>query len=495
MTDNGTHRTSPTPKGLLRAAIAIAITATTTTARPETAQAYPYPEREAYTLSEAGWDAYQQLEEGFTRIANGETTSAEIAVDIPRMLGQEEWSVDDFGIEPVSVVGAVNDEEGTPLIHTRFKDRATEEAKAQLERALTVLKWERPDIADWYWLNGGASLETTWRAENKNGKWFVAIASSTICCSVMPSYRNNDRFEVRPDAIAQMRQSVAVAQVIASKHAGETPRQRLSAYCDEIDALSNYDHGASDDSFETDSRPWHVTSVFDGDPSTGSVCQAYSEALKLLVNLSGRDDVLCHTMTGRYKSVLFDGAHMWCTVVMPDGKNYIVDVTNNSKNAAMEGKLFLAPLGGSPEEGFGCDVVHFTYSDTAKQVYQPWALTISDTPYAGDIIPQEEPSPEPTDEMPLVVFPTSPTAEDVPTETTEAEEPQPAPEKMAWTLDTTDNAQTITVVVPKQSSAERDAARIGTERTVRWMKAISAAFLAGTISSALLVAFHIVRRK
>lgn len=112
------------------------------------------------------------------------------------------------------------------------------------------------------------------------------------------------------------------AKAIAAKYDGKSDYEKICGYAEEICKAVKYDHHAADtDNFsEEDIRPWRIVSVFDGDPNTNVVCEAYGLAFEYLCGLGG---IECHYVTGYMGD---EGAHGWNTVVL-DGKNYFTDVT------------------------------------------------------------------------------------------------------------------------------------------------------------------------
>ncbi|MBQ3369840.1 MAG: fibronectin type III domain-containing protein [Mogibacterium sp.] len=107
-----------------------------------------------------------------------------------------------------------------------------------------------------------------------------------------------------------------------------TPEQvdciRMLNYCEKIAELNTYDHEAADYNSSNKGGPWSMIPVFDNDPNTNAVCSGYARAFKYLCDLStfNSDWIDCQIVSGDAS-----GAHMWNTVRMHDGKNYLVDPT------------------------------------------------------------------------------------------------------------------------------------------------------------------------
>lgn len=124
------------------------------------------------------------------------------------------------------------------------------------------------------------------------------------------------------------------AQAIVSEYADNSDFEKLTAYKNEICDLVVYNDDAADGGdpyYFADSDPWQMIYVFDGDDSTNVVCEGYSKAFQYLCDATvfQSSAIQCYSVTGTLLSGSKGGGHMWNTVTMPDGKNYLVDVTNS----------------------------------------------------------------------------------------------------------------------------------------------------------------------
>jgi len=115
---------------------------------------------------------------------------------------------------------------------------------------------------------------------------------------------------------------------IISGHAGEDDNTKLYSYKSEICSSVQYDQGFIDKQSYSYIR--QLVYVFDGDGSTNVGCEGYSRAFKYLCDLSTfrSSNVRVVTVTGQMRGATGAGEHMWNIVTMPDGKNYLADVTN-----------------------------------------------------------------------------------------------------------------------------------------------------------------------
>lgn len=378
-------------------AIVAAVTPTEAQALPALA---PITDRGSYALSDAEWDELWNIQQRCYEVTAGQRTSTTFDIDAPRLLGKNEWTVDDYGYEPVEMWCGKMD------IATRFDNQVDAEIAIHCHRILNVLRNEKPSIMAWQDQYSYPYVEIEWNKEQRDGKWFVSIASAKVSCDVTADC-SDGVWQVSPSSIELVRRCVDRAQGIVNRHNGETPRRKVQSYCDEIYDLTSFDHSAPHGGiYYTTNHPWTFTSVFDDNPATLTVCEGYAKAYKLLFELAGDDSVKCHVLLGYDASSKGREKHTWCSIQMPDGKNYLADITNNQPCAIGSGKLLVVPASGSVEGGYSVNcgkggTVNYAYGDDTLDIYQYGALVISDTPYAEPIQVVEEPvQPEETTAKP-----------------------------------------------------------------------------------------------
>ena len=193
---------------------------------------------------------------------------------------------------------------------------------------------------------------------------------------------------------------------IVQKYAELSDIEKLTAYKDEIIALTDYNSTATSDLMtgkEDYGDPWQLIYVFDGDPETKVVCEGYAKAFQYLCQLSEFEDrnLDCHCVTGLMStSAGSDGeAHMW-NVVHMDGKNYLVDVTNSEVGyPAEDGQLFMAGASGDVSSGYQInwpDIKdegeylptaswsRYEYNDETTEVFGENELILSELPFELD---------------------------------------------------------------------------------------------------------------
>ena len=176
------------------------------------------------------------------------------------------------------------------------------------------------------------------------------------------------------------------AAAIVAKYASASDYDKLVGYRNEICALVSYDDTAASggDSYykNTDSNPWQLIYVFDGNTATNVVCEGYSKAFQYLCDLGG---VPCICVRGTMTEPNGVGGHMW-NVVTLEGKNYLVDVANSDEDTlGQNGELFLAGASGSPTTGYsftaGGKTVSYAYGYDTPQIWTTEELTLASKSY------------------------------------------------------------------------------------------------------------------
>lgn len=140
----------------------------------------------------------------------------------------------------------------------------------------------------------------------------------------------------------------------------------------------DYDGEHSDKSYGS---PWQLINVFDNDPSTKVVCEGYSKAFKLLCDLSdfSYPDFDCYLISGNLN---YSGnGHMWNSVCMDDGQNYLIDITNskNRMDLFMQGYENYDGTWYTYKKGTGTS--KYSYKEMSLFVFSDDELNMSHTAY------------------------------------------------------------------------------------------------------------------
>ena len=155
---------------------------------------------------------------------------------------------------------------------------------------------------------------------------------------------------------------------------------RLWYYCRTVASLTEYDV----DSYEAarysidywgSRAPWSLISVFDDDSSTKAVCAGYARAFKYLCDLSTFNSswIDCQIATGDVTSGGTTEGHMWNTVRMNDGLNYMVDPTwaDDEINGEVNEKWFLRGDPAGSANAFTVEDSYRVYDDWMRAAFAP----------------------------------------------------------------------------------------------------------------------------
>lgn len=194
-------------------------------------------------------------------------------------------------------------------------------------------------------------------------------------------YLDNDLYTADTEKTGAAANAAANAQSIVNKFQNLSDYEKLSAYCDKLCEMVEYNHDAVNKKYPY-GDPWQLIYAFDNDPSTKIVCEGYSKAYQYLYDLStfNNSTIKCAIVTGTMNG----GGHMW-NIVSIDGVSYLVDVTNCDSGTTSNGYLFLKGMITSSASGFTAkffsqQIKYVYYSDTASQ-YSSDFLTLSTTDY------------------------------------------------------------------------------------------------------------------
>ncbi|MCC8077399.1 MAG: leucine-rich repeat protein [Oscillospiraceae bacterium] len=301
-------------------------------------------------LSGVDLDVYTQLKAAIESIAAGEESSSIVTVSL-------QYTPDELD--------AAN------------YDSAYEAFYAQLNRTRVwnYLLYDCP--YDFYWFDKSASVTSQLRYSETQELLTVTI---TYYFPVAEGYQSETKYTVNSEKAAAAVQSAANALAIVEAYDSLSDSEKLSAYKDEICALTSYNKDYATASY---GDIWQLVWVFDGDEDTNVVCEGYSKAFQYLCDLSSFDDVLCYTVIGTMNGGTGAGNHMW-NVVCLNGVTYMADITNSdSGTIGKNGGLFMVCADdavSSSSSGYsflvGSTTIRYTYSSTSLELYGADALTL-----------------------------------------------------------------------------------------------------------------------
>lgn len=368
-------------KHLARLLAAIVVGLTASLIAPRTAHAMPpltpIEDKEPYNLNDGEWSVLWEIQQQCYEITAGTRTSTKFTFDGPTLLGGSTWSSDSFDMS-----GWDGYTDAPQYCATVLQNRASD----SIRRIVEVISIEKPSVIAWLDDEGWNSVRIEFHVSlTADGGWAITAGQGFCSVSVAP-YCSAGDYEVSPDSMRRVRESLDFAQGIADRCQIAGVRNRLDAYNDAIQSLTSYHEGVVG-RYGTYSLDWSFLSVFDNDPSTKSVCVAYSRALKVLFELSGETEAKCYIMRGYDKFRGASGGHMWNTVRL-GGHNYLADTTNSHDGSLGARNIYIVPAYGSVESGYDVPIPGYgsftiTYDDDLTEVFKRDYLVLSDTPYEG----------------------------------------------------------------------------------------------------------------
>lgn len=320
---------------------------------------------------------YDQAVKQIKKIANGEQESAYVLIDLSNCSAAESyWSKSQLGVTTIVSGGKIT-EEAENAVSNEFR---------KLHNALlNDLPYEM------YWHDktgtGGMGVAGFWYSAD-NTKGVTSKNPTFLLVFYVASAYAKTPTDVDNTKINKVNHAVNKAKSIVSNAKAKSDYDKLKYYHDQICAMVTYDHDAVDNDRDY-GDPWQLISAFDDDPSTDIVCEGYSKAFKYLCDITVFNrNITCLTVSGNC-----GGGHMWNVVKMPDGKNYLVDVTNDDYGCAgYPDKLFLQGYnyGSYPNYGFTFTQnngfnrsLTYYYDDDTLAAFTKAELTISNTDYAN----------------------------------------------------------------------------------------------------------------
>ncbi len=336
-----------------------------------------------------GLDAvyYSILKADIQDVAAGRRTSTHFEVTAQQLgVNGKQWTAEELGVSAIVADGSITSE---------AVSKASEMLICDVSYMLDVLLADLPYDLYWYDKTVGTSYGgMSFGATYENGEWRLYVSEQNnlfFRFTVHGDYAAGT-YETDPTRITAANEAVARAHTIVSAHAGEKDYDKLHSYRQEICDLTSYNTPASQTSGMY-GDPWQMVYVFDGDPETTVVCEGYSKAFQYLCDLSTfRNKVTSYIVTG-YMSTAggSGGKHMWNMVAMPDGSNYLVDVTNcDSGTVGAPDQLFLAGYTTQSSYGYTLTLpsgstITYEFGSDMKKMYTAEELAIAAANYVPPI--------------------------------------------------------------------------------------------------------------
>ena len=294
---------------------------------------------------------YNQVRAAVQDIAAGKTASAVVTLTIPSVAEKSSYTIEDLGLS-----GTVSLNDALVALYAKLD--------YDLGLVMAAILSDLPYEMYWYgnryaWTQPGYYYHTK---GNQLTSLEFAESTITLSLSVQTAYAGSGSYTVKTDAAATVT-AVNTAKSVVSAAAGKTNYEKLDYYREWICGAVSYDTAAAAGN-ASDLNPWNVIYVFDGNSSTNVVCEGYARAFQYLCDLTEWDgDVYCLYVSGYMGS----GAHGWNVVHMPNGSNYLVDLTNcDTGMIGYPRRLFMVGGAGSASGGYTFCGSKYVYDSTTS---------------------------------------------------------------------------------------------------------------------------------
>ena len=306
------------------------------------------------SLRGANLTLYNKLKEEIRRIATGERASTAFSFTLEELSTGElqvnsmSWTAEQLGLD--SIVTSDN----------KISAAASSAAKAIIEEqyGINIVLLHKTLLADCpydlYWYNKTNSEEKPGGlryglfTKSQDGSTLFFNGPITLRFYVASDYAGSEDFTVNTEIGTSVSTARETAEAIVSENQDLPDYWKLDAYREQILALTSYNYNAVNNTSTPYGNPWQLIHVFDGDPDTNVVCEGYSKAFQYLCDLSSFSGNFreCLSVSGKING----SGHMWNLVLLKDGRNYLVDLTNCDSSMVGAGdngrNLFLAGVQG-----------------------------------------------------------------------------------------------------------------------------------------------------
>lgn len=319
---------------------------------------------------------YIILKDCIASVAAGTTTSTTFSVP-KKSLPKISFTTSDLG------VSSIIESNGRP---SQTALAAFQRKLVNLSSILSALRSNCP--YELYWMgDGSVSMKMSQIGYSSTRlylagdiDWYFPVSSSYAAST----------YQINPSTGSRVTKAVTTAKSIVSSSAGKLAYDRLAYFRQRICALTSYNTAAAQGKVAY-GDPWQMVSVFDGDTSTTVVCEGYAKAFKYLCDLANISGVDCRLATGVMATSSHSEAHMWNIVQMPDGRNYLADVTNcDAGTVGADTQLFVVPYAsGSVGAGYTFKpsgvTIKYSYDSDCRGTFTTDELTLSSQAYGTGV--------------------------------------------------------------------------------------------------------------
>ena len=287
-------------------------------------------------LSGAELNIYNLLKEWIEKVASGKETLTQITFTYENVFTDKTYTAQELGVDNIVVDGKITKEAKAAIIS---------KYKVNNDVLMKTLLFDMPYTLFWFDKKTGMSAEKTETVSAKynNGTWegfcksdsklkfYFAVSTDFIPTGYSTHVFDGKTAPISTDQakIKSVASAVKFAKEIVSEASDLDDYGKLEYYKNQICNLVSYNSAAADNDSTPYGNPWQLIYVFDKNSGTNVVCEGYAKAFMFLCDLTKFEDptIECHIVTGEMSGGKGAGGHMWNIVVI-DGKNYLVDVTN-----------------------------------------------------------------------------------------------------------------------------------------------------------------------
>ena len=336
------------------------------------------------TLEPVEENIYQILSAYATDIALGNrdysiftVTAAELGIE------KTEWTAEELGVAAIVEDNKITEE---------AMNAVNEIMPYNLTRIMNVLIATHPYELYWFDKTEGVRTNSLISASTSGGEWVLDISGGIeFMMPIASDYAVEGELYVYDGwKVIAAQDAADHARDIVTIYADMPDHDKLREYFNQICQRTSYNYDAAKADHYDGTNPWQLVWVFDDNPDTKVVCEGYAKAFQYLCDLTEFNSPLvsCISVTGTMDGGTGAGAHMWNVVRMPDGGNYLVDVTNCDEGTTGEpDQLFLKGNNPYVEEGSVDDgyifitdggVITYQYDQTTFDLYDRSALALHD---------------------------------------------------------------------------------------------------------------------
>lgn len=317
-------------------------------------------------LDEEELEIYNALKAKIESIAAAGGSSANL-LENSGVLQNITWTYEELGLDSTS---------DSNEISSKIGEKFNNELSPSLDKVVNVLLVDCPYELYWFDKSSGGGWTKGYSSSYGGG---VINLSINLSFAVAEAYQDktsdNSKYTVDGTKAQSAADAVKKANEIIEKYRDKSDLEKLEGYKNEICSLTAYNYDAAAEKDTPYGDPWQIIYVFDDDPDTKVVCEGYAKAFQYLCDRTDFSSgaVVCYTVTGTMTGGTGAGGHMWNIVAMPDGKNYLVDVTNCDEGTiGYPDELFLAGIDGSVTEGYTFNIpgsIGYTYDFDTMDLY------------------------------------------------------------------------------------------------------------------------------